>query len=937
MLRPSSARHASTCLQCHLRLALRQFHHRRYQSTHDSSPLRDFSVNDHTPTNLRITRVQSHHGRIRGKKGRQRRVESSEPLGIDSLGESSEVIVLRDLPEVKPAPEPPKQHELEDEQEKPRALSAKDIENMSGKRAPRASSDEVFESIESLRPEGELKVIPKSEFEAIVTTMTKGYNLAQLKGYLMRKTTSLISTSMANELQPSQSDQETTESSELSSLRGGLHKLKRTLWYPGTTTITRRLPLEKMHMEPQAQRGRRLGIKERTIESILRGCWTLSTEEEEASTGEMEFLLSPMQFGLLLTKNSETLRPLLESSKFYKNSHFQLHQADHVIRIFGPRAEAEGIAVVLTESFAVARSAEINLDTDGILQQMNLAGLTVEETFHPPQLQKIMDLTKTYISYDAETKRLQIASFVGTAINDAHRLLMALLPVQARDEIHVLYDRDVSHCRLEQVSASGNLPLRAQLRQLGRWVTPSSRLSKSGENLLARDRPIITRALEMMEAITPQLNHFHPPVQQIIWPLDSRVGVWKARIGRLLHDARDQKSVYPGTATETSTEASTAFKPIFTSQFPGLAGLLSHAKALSATEDYSLDGGTELIAHLIPSPLEAIEASVSSRFPKIELRFAMRSPSTRESNQSSGNAEEHEGRSVPLKDGRSAVFREMTAVVKTDIVQLALPASPVDVEFQRIHTLSSTNALKDDRIRLYVEAIFESLVNDTTLRAPPVVQIALPRRALGVGLKVAAKLGKGHGTGKDLVPVKYLFSSFEHREKRNFKVRAADPNCRVRIETVEAGVTGGRRVELSILMHRHKVRQLKFSGAKQNLEQLASAAVGVVNSLAKAPNANTVNHYGADWQKNDMWLEEQRQGLREATQSYSLFKKERKRAPAADAAAPYTYYLKSSRFDSKAKSSLEEQHGSNSGEDQAAKDNAREDSVGDEDFGTISW
>ena len=193
MLRPSSVRDASTCLRCNLRLVLRQIQPRRYQSSDDSPQTsQEFPASPVTPPSdqqqkhqaprLRIIRHHFNHGKIRGKKGSQRRVESAEALSISSLGQDSEVIVLRDLHEprveTKKPDDPPLDVDFDDLDDAEQSLApptASDIENMSaGRRAIRPKDQEVFESIDGLRPPPNLDVVKEVEFRAMFTALAKG-------------------------------------------------------------------------------------------------------------------------------------------------------------------------------------------------------------------------------------------------------------------------------------------------------------------------------------------------------------------------------------------------------------------------------------------------------------------------------------------------------------------------------------------------------------------------------------------------------------------------------------------------------------------------------------------------------------------------------------------------------------------------------------------
>ncbi|CAD0089206.1 unnamed protein product [Aureobasidium mustum] len=850
MLRPSSARDASTCLRCNLRLVLRQIHHRRYQSTSaDESPLptQDFPApapapaSDQQqipqPSRLRLIRTHGNHGKIRGKKGGQRRVESSEALSIASLGQSSEVIVLRDLHERRPEKKVPNTsdqptHNAEVAEPKPPALTGRDIENMSGRRALRPRPAEVFESIDALRPDDGIHLLTDDEFRQKFAALNKGYTISQLKAYLVSKTApAKPSSNKANNARRTLSESDKPASTEISSTINPLQNLKRTAWHAGTTPTTKRLPMLDFSMSI----GRKMNNKDDVIESILRHAWALGIEEEQAAIGEMEFLLSPMQFGLLLTKNSQTLRPLLESSKFYRNSRFQLHQAERVIRVIGPRAEAEAIAHVLTEAYAPARSADINLETFHDALQRNSSALTLRNILTPTQLSEIMALTRTYIHYDVDAKRLRIASFVDVAINDAHRLLIALLPSSSQASVTHLYDSEkADHCRLEAIYNTNNLPSNAKHRPLGRWVTASRKISQAGADPTILDigdaqdvgdkavdklpiaplqcqSPIMKEAVALMKCRLNSSEEDEPEIELSIWPKRPSFSLWKARIGLSLHDLQ-AKDPYPGSNGLTSSLEDPAAYPkqVFTSQIPGLLGLLSTGSRKGSWYHNPLLHH-ELTAYLVPSPLEQTGILASATLPTLELRFYIKG--------STYSLDDEKRMSAILPDGKRILFKDMRAVMKTEAVQLNLPSHPADLRFEREQTLASTRAVKDPRIRSFIEAIFESMANDASLRAPPALQIRVPQTVTSEDT-----------TQGQLVLAKYLFAGFEYRDLRRFDLKLLGPDFSASIESTEAGVTGGRRLELR-LRYSKKVDDKKDDTI---VDSLTDASVNVINSLAES-------------------------------------------------------------------------------------------------------
>ncbi|KAH0366226.1 hypothetical protein KCU65_g5496, partial [Aureobasidium melanogenum] len=867
MLRPSSARDASTCLRCNLRLVLQRIHHRRYQSTDESPlPTQDFPASTSAPSSeqqqtpqpsrLRVIRTHGNHGKIRGKKGGQRRVESSEALSIASLGQSSEVIVLRDLHEPRPQKKVPNPdyrstHHVESAEPKPPVLTGRDIENMSGRRALRPRLAEVFESIDTLRPDEGIHVLTEDEFRQKSAALNKGYNMSQLRGYLVQANAlAKPASSKTNKFRRGLSGSNELASTEISSTINELQNLKRTAWHAGTTSMTKRLPMVDFSISI----GRKMNNKDDVIESILRNAWALGIEEEQAGIGEMEFLLSPMQFGLLLTKNSQTLKPLLESSKFYRNSRFQLHQAERVIRIVGPRAEAEAIAHVLTEAYAPARSADINLETFHTALQGNPSGLTLRDILTPAQLTNIMALTRTYIHYDIDAKRLRIASFVDVAINDAHRLLIALLPSNSRIRATHLYDsHGADDCRLEALISTKNLPSHAKHRQLGRWVTASPWVRQFGTDptlldnehsgvraydstqipTLQRNSPIIEEAVALLKTHLDPSEEDALEIKSTIWPTKPRVTLWRARVGLSLHDLQE-KDQYPGVHGPSSTIEDPAAYPkqVFSFQVPSLIGLLSTGSRSSPwTRDPS--ERTALTAHLIPSPLEQTGVLASATLPTVQLRFWVE-----------GTARpftDNTRMSAKLPDGKHIVFRDIRAIMTTEAVQLNLPSHPADLRFEREEVLASRHDIKDSKIRTFIEAIFESMATDAALRAPPALQISVPQMSIGVqtgslldspqhATDVETSDGFVRVNQGQTVVAKYLFAGFEYQEQRRYDLRKLGPDYSATVYNTEAGMTGGRRLELSLDYSGKRLKDIEERGWA--VDRLADASVNVINALA---------------------------------------------------------------------------------------------------------
>ena len=874
MLRPSSVRDASTCLRCDLRLVLRQIQPRRYQSS-DESPQasQEFPASTVTPPSdqqqkhqaprLRIIRHHFNHGKIRGKKGSQRRVESAEALSISSLGQDSEVIVLRDLHEprveTKKPDDPPLDVDFDDLDDAEQSLApptASDIENMSaGRRAIRPKDQEVFESIDGLRPPPNLDVVKEVEFRAMFTALAKGYTIGQLKGYLLQE---LAPTRLAssNARSPRRAF-----ASEITSSSGDLQVLKRTAWHLGTTPIARRLTVTfSAHASPK------MNNKEDVIESILRHAWTLSIEEEKKALGEIEFLLSPMQFGLLLTKNSKTLQPLLESTKFYTNSRFQLHQADHVIRIVGPRSEAEEIALVLTQAYAPAKSADIHLDIFDLALSADRAGYTLQDMLSPAQLTRIMQLTRTYVHYDSTAKRVRIASFADVAINDAHRLLVALLDTRTRTKVARIYDsHNAEKCRLENISTNKDMPSFARDLPLGRWVTSSLKAKQSATDQTLLDiqdghsvgrhddrtrvedagvtisplstrSPIMKRAFAIMKTCVDSSEKALDTNVSIWSERPPMYDFWRAHVGLSLHNDEGE-ATYPGAQGLYTNEEKYArsHRNIFTSKVPGLVGLLASIPPNDPKKEARVRR-TRLIAHLIPSPFEHAKTWASTAFPKIQLRFYI------EGSTELRMSEKHVFADLP--SGKRIVFQDIRAVIRTEIVQLNLPSHPADIQFKREQRLVSRRVSDDVGIKSFIDAIFESMKSDSVLRAPPALQVPIPQNIVapmperylpqmrGAVRGLKAQIWSKQASKSGVVPVKYLFAGFEYQEARDFDLGTLAPYHKADLRSFEGGVTGGRRLDLSLLAKDAKSTEVVEDS--KSVQRLVDASTRLINALAES-------------------------------------------------------------------------------------------------------
>ncbi|KAH0076192.1 hypothetical protein KCU96_g14376, partial [Aureobasidium melanogenum] len=198
--------------------------------------------------------------------------------------------------------------------------------------------------------------------------------------------------------------------------------------------------------------------------------------------------------------------------------------------------------------------------------------------------------------------------------------------------------------------------------------------------------------------------------------------------------------------------------------------------------------------------------------------------------------------SATLPDGKHIVFRDIRAVMNREAVQVNLPSHPADLRFEREEVMGSRHDIKDSKIRTFIEAIFESMATDAALRAPPALQISVPQMSIGAKSEtfldspqhtagVETLGGSEEVKQGQTVAAKYLFAGFEYQEQRRYDLKVLGPDYSATVYNTEAGMTGGRRLELSLDYSGKRLKDIEERG--RAVDKLANASVNVINSLAQ--------------------------------------------------------------------------------------------------------
>jgi len=828
---------AENCLRCRLQQALqhasRSGYHfqggvlrhdlqRRHESTEVELPPQDdkqqtFRIrrdfNDSGDVQYRIIAPRGKMRRIRGSTQR----EDRKQLGIKSLGQESEVIVLRDVPDQ------PKLHKSErvisfrGTADTAHSMTAEEIEALFRQQKP-AKRDEIEQAIAELKPQEE--ILSRQEFDKGLKALTKGFSKSQLKGYLNRNT--------PKHLLHAQSPKQDVRTVDT----GDIRYLESSAWFGGVTDINKPLSGEARSSKSATET---TAPKQNLAMSIHRLVWNVRVEEEATTQGELDLLLTPAQWGLLHTRDATDLFSMMRSRKFYQNSRFERSGKRGVIRVIGPKAEAEDIANVFQSAFERASTQTVDLNAfqhrPSHAESQDLSGI-----FTPTQLQAIMNLSKTFVMFDPATNKvnavfnetrypklipmqLSIHGFSQDHIESALRLLMALLtlPLPRVTKTFVGDHKDIG---LAPAFVGKTLPSRIRASKVGRWTSSVVNISSNSDEKPSQSGTILPPPL--FENLTKHMEHkdhlSELPVPEEVegsyWTTQIVSPPWKATLGYVLHPLTVAESAnYLNTQSEglidpTSTPAlsssqlptlETKKASIFTPQAPGLNKALSLFQfALYRRMARNKSLPSQLTVRLIPSPFSATDASKRNVLPPISILLSI------DTNKSENQIAERPATksrnqwSFPIDETTAVKVIGINAELTETHYYLALPNYSIDLRFSKHWSVAAAQieAFKDPELRAFITTVIESIRSGTELKAPQTVDIKLP-----------SWMTKDTKSEQQVTKHSYFFAGFEHRGRRRFspskKMGKVAPDLSdkfvLSVNAIEGGFSGGRQVEVAIM------------------------------------------------------------------------------------------------------------------------------------------
>lgn len=849
----SSSTDASICLRCHLRQALRQIaprsrssfqQCRRYQSTDTPN---DGAGQDNGTT--RDPPIRKHGGPVR-RGGREPRFkQTSAKLPISSMNQETEVIVLRDLPKrkarpaIKPTVAQPEENKFADSPLGV-ALTAEDIQSFGDKRKQEVQQTEVDLSIDGLNFGEQDAIVSSGQYEAKVGELCRSYNINQMRKYAATHRTTL--------------PLRMPERRFLSVAAPGTSTISITPWTP--LDKQKDIPegkVSKEQLKDTTSKDKRMFAKRRAADDILRNCWGVKVETELAQEGELVIDLGPDQFKLWSNSTSPLVDQVQPSSRFYTNSRLSASAANSTITIKGPRAEAESMADVLRQAFTDSITQRLDLLPLEPLLDGSSSRLDFADIFSSSQLRHVMSLTNTYVRYSREDKnvsmtltlqdsafvdtcQLKIKGFIGNDVNDAYRVLMSLLPLPSGSKgVSLMTDQNSTEGRyLVPNPSTKGLPYRYHLQQLGRVIGPVTIRKPSekkereelGDVAFIDQDSIVEEVIKKLpsQSVWPENEGIHKRgFFSPYWSPNVRQIPWEAKIGYALQsmDGHGPVKVESSTTSASKKKAGQlssseknddgTFLPAFPAHL-GVLQRLGHVSYIKPSESTSSTRKDRrppmfLTAKLTPSPFTELGPLASIIFPPIEFRFS---------------EEVHFSSLLPALNPLSEPqitelkFKSMRAILSHETVEVSLPSQPVDLQFSRRTILRSRDAEKDARIAAFVSEIIESeRRKEGVIRAPESLRLNIPVNIVATKLarrgQFKARFDKAlqqrldEADGEEMEAL-YLFSGFEYSERRFVDMGEEDkgvyfsPDHVLRVEHIEGGLTGGKRLQASVVSRRSK-------------------------------------------------------------------------------------------------------------------------------------
>lgn len=783
--------------------------------------------------------------RIVGKRGRKQR-QTSEALATNSLGEKSEIVVFRDVPQARNKPVDKKKEsnyvDLGEESLKGLSLTPEQIQAALSGTGQTPDEEEVTKSIDALRPHA--PVIDDEEFEALIKELLDSYNLKQLSRYLSQSLKSHhTSTTVVREI----------EYKGRGHLKSPPNKrtisFTRSRWQPGRTPLdVRRISALPA---PPRSRGTPSGPKATAADRIVRVAWEINQKSDEQKVGELEVQMTPWALAMffdLANGGVPKYQQLIEPPLLLRKSEIRPYRLDNIIRITARRQDADDIATQLENRVLLIGKQVVKIDDLIPSSAATYPKGQSLQHFRQQDLSLISRRTQSVFMQQKDGK-IGIYSFKQSDRANARRLLLSLLDLPSRSITRTMLDPSLflplragqRPLALVPVFPDRALHFRDRSKTLARVVSPirktttpldskklSRQVERASQNILSLVKNFDEQKEEEPAAAAERSSN-----PSIFWAgrKFEASHTWWVRLGLLLQETTSNKSGLLlqdsslHTGTNGNTQAMSKQAPVFLRQVPGYETLLSYfqpntrspppGEAGARTTDLTIRKST-IVAHFTPSPFTARGAQALDLFPTLELTMLRRS---------GGGSEETE-----LKiDGLRAVTGEQH-------IDIPLPDQVIDLRLTRkIGAYASMPAvLADTQIQQFVAALKQSANSKGALQGTPELTFKMP----GWMAETDSDIRKAQGDSLPEISVPYLFERFEQVQSTGFKKHISvldkraetsesirffhehfPKSARLQYGEIDAGEIGGRQTEIAFKVHKPQARVARASSEQSSADQ----------------------------------------------------------------------------------------------------------------------
>ncbi|KAJ9637343.1 hypothetical protein H2199_007630 [Coniosporium tulheliwenetii] len=418
-------------------------------------------------------------GRIRGKKNAPLR-EGTVPLPINSLGEPSKVIILKDAG-IKPLPKPSgghvKQKQVGDTSVRDKPDGASKGIKPSEAEILRAIAEEnnvlgpeeVNRQIEGLKPgqggsRGGRVVLPKDEFDTRASILHDGFTTAQLLGYLDRGMETPFDR-MFQELAETEQDE-----------KGAVHRVSRSSWTPGIRPV----PQGSSNAAQRPHLPKKMGV----VDKILRVNWKIDVLEEIESPGELE-ISGVQRWQLRLLVAGEPSK--LDQIRNHRRVTISVNQSSRIIKIMAPKDSAEYAVEDIEAALQACHS--LTVDFAPFKPLSNSVNKGPQQLFTDEDLALASDLSGAFLRRsDTGGPRVFVSGLDAAQAEDGRRVLLSMLDLPTRNEGKILTTSATKKPGI--LSPHGRkraLAYRDQRKSLARWSFPVPRSSVQESTEVPKD------------------------------------------------------------------------------------------------------------------------------------------------------------------------------------------------------------------------------------------------------------------------------------------------------------------------------------------------------------------------------------------------------------------------------------------------------------------